>query len=141
MKDVKKSTEELLNKIKETTDIEHFMKENEADFIHTTVPEYLDSLVARKSIKISEVAERSGQGDYVYKVFQGSRKASRDILLAIAFGMSLTLDETQTLLRVAGNAQLDPRSRRDSVIIYGLCKKMKITEVCEILYELKERIF
>jgi hypothetical protein len=105
------------------------------------VPEYLDSLVARKSIKISEVAERSGQGDYVYKVFQGSRKASRDILLAIAFGMSLTLDETQTLLRVAGNAQLDPRSRRDSVIIYGLCKKMKITEVCEILYELKERIF
>jgi hypothetical protein len=33
MKDVKKSTEELLNKIKETTDIEHFMKENEADFI------------------------------------------------------------------------------------------------------------
>jgi hypothetical protein len=141
MKDVKKSTDELLNKIKETTDIEHFMKENEADFISTTVPEYLDSLVARKNIKISEVAERSGQGDYVYKVFQGSRKASRDILLAIAFGMSLTLDETQTLLRVAGNAQLDPRSRRDSVIIYGLCKKMKITEVCEILYELKERIF
>jgi hypothetical protein len=85
MKDVKKSTEELLNKIKETTDIEHFMKENEADFISTTVPEYLDSLVARKSIKISEVAERSGQGDYVYKVFQGSRKASRDIITCHSF--------------------------------------------------------
>lgn len=138
---MKKLTEELLNQIKETTDIEHFMEENEPNFIHETVPEYLDRLVAEKHLKVSEVADRSGQGDYVYKVFQGSRKASRDILLAIAFGMSLDLEETQRLLRTAQAAQLDPRSRRDSVVIYGLCKKLRITDVCDILYELKERIF
>ena len=138
---MKKLTEELLNKIRETTDIEHFMEENESNFMRETVPEYLDRLVAEKRLKVSEVAERSGQGDYVYKVFQGTRKASRDILLAIAFGMQLSLEETQELLRTAGTAQLDPRSRRDSVVIYGLCKKLRITDVCDILYELKERIF
>ena len=138
---MKKLTEELLNKIRETTDIEHFMEENESNFMRETVPEYLDRLVAEKRLKVSEVAERSGQGDYVYKVFQGTRKASRDILLAIAFGMQLSLEETQVLLRTAGTAQLDPRSRRDSVVIYGLCKKLRITEVCDILYELKEKIF
>ena len=138
---MKKLTEELLNKIRETTDIEHFMEENESNFMRETVPEYLDRLVAEKRLKISEVAERSGQGDYVYKVFQGTRKASRDILLAIAFGMQLNLEETQVLLRTAGTAQLDPRSRRDSVVIYGLCKKLRITDVCDILYKLKERIF
>ncbi|MEA4896787.1 MAG: hypothetical protein VB067_11785 [Christensenellaceae bacterium] len=75
---------------------------------------------------------------YVYKVFAGKRKASRDILLAIALGMGLTLAEAQLLLRIAQTAQLDPRNRRDSVIIYALDRALTAEKANEVLYDVKE---
>jgi len=86
--------------------------------------------------KTADVAQRFGQGDYVYKVFQGTRKASRDILLAIAIGMSLTVSETQMLLRIAQAAQLDPRNRRDSVMIYALNNNTTIESTNDILFDI-----
>ena len=133
-----KITEELLNKIKESSDIEAFVRENEPSFLNVKPEEYLNRLMAEKGLRVAEVAARSGQGDYVYKVFSGRRKASRDVLIAICFGMGLSLDEAQTLLRVSSFARLDPRNRRDSVIIYGLCRGVEIDEVNDILFELGE---
>lgn len=133
-----KITEELLNKIKESSDVEAFVRENERVFLSVSPEEYLNRMANEKGLRVADVAERSGQGDYVYKVFSGRRKASRDVLISICFGMGLSLDEAQPLLRAASFARLDPRNRRDSVIIYGLYRRTGVDEVNDILFELGE---
>jgi len=136
-----KVTEELLNQITQTANLENYITQHEAEFNKETVASFLNRMIENKHLRVSDVAIRSGKGDYVYKVIQGTRSATRDILLAIAIGMQLNLDETQSLLKIAGTATLNPRDRRDSIVIYGIANKLKITEICEILYDFKEKIF
>lgn len=118
-----------------------YLDENENELINETTQSYLTKLIEEKQLKVADVAQKSAQGDYVYKVFQGARKPSRDILIAIAFGMSLGLEETQRLLRIAGVARLDPRNRRDSVVIYAVSKNLRIEDLNDILYDFSEATF
>jgi len=135
---MQKSTQELMHRLKRADNIQEFLDENEKELLQETIHGFLIGLLTEKGIRVAEVAYRSGQGDYVYKVFQGKRKASRDILLAIAIGMKLTIHETQLLLRIAQTAQLDPRNRRDSVLIYALNNGMTIETINNILFDVEE---
>lgn len=132
------STTELLNRLTKSDDVKQFIDKYENEFLELSFTEFLNELLVKNDLSLSTVVKRSGQSDYVYKVFRGERKPSRDITLAIAIGMSLTLDETQLLLRVAKLAALDPRDKRDSVIIYGLNEKLEIVQINDLLYELNE---
>lgn len=135
------STTELLNRLTQTNDINTFVDEYEKEFMTLSGTELLNELLADKKLSLAEVVKRSGQSDYVYKVFRGERKPSRDILIAIAVGMGLSVDETQLLLRVSKLAALDPRDKRDSVIIYGLKEELEIVKINDLLYELGEPTF
>ncbi|MBE7033418.1 MAG: helix-turn-helix transcriptional regulator [Ruminococcaceae bacterium] len=129
------TTEKLLAELKSTTDIETFFKEHEGQFLDKTTHSYLNELISLKNMNISDVAKNSGSGEYVYKIFSGERKPSRDILISVAFGMKLSLEETQLLLRITKFAILDSRDKRDSVIIYGLTHSMNIFETDDMLYK------
>lgn len=135
------STTELLNRLTQTNDINTFVDEYEKEFMTLSGTEFLNELLTDKKLSLAEVVKRSGQSDYVYKVFRGERKPSRDILIAIAVGMGLSVDETQLLLRVSKLAALDPRDKRDSVIIYGLKEELEIVKINDLLYELGEPTF
>ena len=89
----------------------------------------------RKGVSISAVSKNSGVGEYVYKIFRGERTPSRDILIAIAFGMNLSLEETQLLLRISKFAVLDSRNKRDSVIIFSLTHGFTVFQTDDILEE------
>jgi len=131
-------TTQLLNKLYEAQDIQAFLCEHEREFYAVTLSEMLQQLLAQKNATVAQVADASGQGEYVYKVFQGKRKPSRDIVIAIAIGMQLSCDETQLLLRIAKLARLDPRDKRDSVLIYGLKETLGVDKLNELLYEMQE---
>lgn len=137
---MKKSTEELLSLIQSAENIESYLKENEEELQHWTLHGYLRHLMDEKQMKISDVMNRSGQSDYVYKVFKNQRKVSRDILLAIAIGMECDLEETQSMLRIACLACLDPRNQKDAIIIYGILHHFSITEINEVLFDLEESL-
>ncbi|MBR2477141.1 MAG: XRE family transcriptional regulator [Clostridia bacterium] len=132
-------TEDLLKELKNATDIEVFLKEHNDKFINKTPHTYLNELIAAKGIKISAVASGSGAGEYVYKIFAGERNPSRDIMITMSFGMGLTLEETQLLLRISKFAILDSRDKRDSVILYGLTSGMSVFETDDMLYSQKLR--
>lgn len=134
---MKKTTQELLSLIQSTESIEHYLSENKVDMQDVTLDKYLSQLMEEKGLKVADVMNRSQQSDYVYKVFKNQRKASRDILLAIALGMQCDLNETQTLLRIATTARLDPRNKRDAVLIYAVMHQFTVIEVNEILYDLE----
>ena len=72
---------------------------------------------------------------YAYQIFSGLRVPERKKLLCLAIGMSLNLDETQTLLKCAGYSQLYVKLPFDSIIIYGICKKFSVVQINELLFE------
>lgn len=49
---------------------------------------------------------------YVYQIFSGEKTPSRDKLIAIAFGMNLSDEETQKMLKLSGNRELYARDQR-----------------------------
>lgn len=132
------STTELLNRLKKTDDFAKFIEDNKNEFNDLSCTELLNEMLADKKTSLAKVAKASGQGDYVYKVFQGKRKPSRDIVIAIAVGMELSLDETQLLLRISKLAALDPRDKRDSAILYSLENQLDINRLNDLLFELNE---
>ena len=132
-------TSELLDRLSLATSIQEFITENQNEFMPISCFEYLNELLGKKDVCVADVARKSGQGEYVYKVFQGKRKPSRDILICIAIGMGLSIDETQLLLRISQQARLDPRNRRDSIFLYSIKEKYSFEKLNELLYELNEQ--
>lgn len=130
------ATSELLHHLIDSKDIKKFIDDYETEFLNVTCSEFLQNYIEQKHLSISSVCRNSGQGDYVYKVISGQRKPSRDVIAAIAVGMGITLDETQLLLRISKFAVLDPRDKRDSIIIYGIKEHKNIMELNELLYDM-----
>lgn len=133
------NTTQLLNKLSSATDIKAFISEYEQEFRSITWQEFLNDIIREKAISSTDVAKRSGQGEYVYKVIRGERKPSRDVCIAMSIGMALTLDETQLLLRVFKWAILDPRDKRDSIIMYSLKEKHTIDQTNDLLYDMEQQ--
>ena len=128
-------TNELLQELMNTKDIEEFFKKNENSFIGETPQSFLNTLMTAKNMTIAQVVKISGSGEYVYKVMNGTRKPSRNILISIAFGMKMSLEEVQLLLRISKQARLDSRDKRDSIIIYGFVNALSIYETDDLLNE------
>lgn len=129
----------MLSLIQKASDIEYYIKENESEMLSLSLDVYLSKLLEEKNLKIADVMAKSEQGDYIYKVFKNQRKASRDILISIAIGMKLDINQAQKLLRISKNARLDPREKRDSVIIYAITNNISVCELNDILYDIGER--
>lgn len=111
----------LNDEIKQTSNIDSFLKRNQKFMVKQSLREHLDSLLMQKNLTIAEVA-RGSQIDrsYVYQIFSGDKKPSRDKLIAIAFGMRLSADETQQMLKLSGNRELYVRDERDALILFAL---------------------
>lgn len=136
MSNRKKSTEELLNEIKQTKEIEKFIEKNNEEFSSQPLHELLCSIMERKKLKKSQVVARSGLNRvYAYQILQGKRVPSRDKLLALCFGLQISLDESNELLKAAGFSQLYARSKRDSLIIFALNGGKSVFAANELLFE------
>lgn len=129
-----KTTNELNHEIKAVSDIEDFLKKNKKCMLAYSLPEYLNTLLKQKKISRADVV-RSSLLDraYVYQIFSGEKTPSRDKLIAIAFGLCLSDDETQKMLKLSGNRELYARDERDALILFALQRKKNIFEINELL--------
>lgn len=135
----KKTTQELINELKCSDKIEVYLEENSGQMLDLNLKGYLERLLKEKNCSKPQAIKRSGLNDvYAYQIFAGRKSPSRDKVLALCLGMKLTLEEAQYVLNMAGGAQLYPRSRRDSIIMFALKKGLSTMECNELLYELNE---
>lgn len=133
---VKTST--LLNRIFKTSELNGFLSENESALKTLSLPEYLELLCSRKDMIRERVIKQSGiERSFGHQIFRGSRSASRDNVIRLAYGFGLTVEETQELLKVARKAPLYAKIKRDAVILYGLSHKKSILETQSLLNEQK----
>ena len=133
---MKKSTEELLNILKNSS-LDACLKNNNGELIENPICDYLTAIIDERNLSKAEVIKNSYiQTNYAYQIFSGLKVPSRDKLISLCFGLSLSIDEAQTLLKYAGYAQLYPRVKRDSVIISALENGKSVIDCNIILDEL-----
>ena len=135
-KSINVTTDELNHEIKAATDIEDYLEKNKEQMITKSLSEHLNTLLAKKGISRADVV-RNSQLDraYVYQIFSGEKTPSRDKLIAIAFGLRLTDDETQKMLKLSGNRELYARDKRDALILFSIHQKKTIYETNELLID------
>jgi hypothetical protein len=134
---VKKSTDELLNQLKKKTNIEEFFKENGSELIFDSLSEMVTFFMNQKGLKKADVVRRSMLGNYAYSIINGNRKKpERDKLIMLCFGLKLTSEETNRLLKMSSNGELYVRNPRDLVLIYALDRNQSVIEANNKLEEL-----
>ena len=135
-----KQTDELLKELDNTSDINQYLSTNRDELIEQNVAKYLNELLEKKEnlTKSKIIKSTSLSESYIYDIFRGEKSnPSRNKLLLIAFAMSLDLETTQKLLKIAKVGILYPRIKRDSIIIFALNKNLDFFE-CENLLEQAE---
>ncbi len=130
-------TEELLSELLSSPSPESFIDQN--GLVERSLSEYLQRLLAEKGLKQSAVVRDAGLNNtFGYQIFKGTRKASRNKLLQIAFAMGLDLRETDRLLQAAGVNELYCKSRRDAIIIFSVKNGYSLQKTEEELYRFGE---
>ena len=124
-----------MDALNQSSSIEEYINNEQDYMIDSTISDYLNQLLNEKSLKKSAVIKNSELNEiYGYQIFSGKRIPSRDRLISIAFGMELSLDEAQALLKYAGFAPLYPKQKRDSLLIWGISHQFSIYQINDLLY-------
>ncbi len=136
---IKKPTNELMESLNSSPSIDNYLQKEQDYLISASLSVYLNQLITDKDLAKSQVIKDAELNEiYGYQIFSGKRMPSRDKLIALAFGMSLSLDETQQLLKYAGFSPLYPKNKRDSIIIWGINHHFNICKTNEDLYNQEE---
>ena len=131
-----KETTKIVEELELCSYFKAFYDENKNYMIKEDLASLLDSLIKKYDLKKSQVVRCAEISEvYAYQIFSGMRVPDRKKLLCLAIAMELSLDEVQSLLKCAGYSTLYVKLPFDSVIIYGICKKLSVVEINEILFD------
>ncbi len=133
---ITKTTEQLNHEINEAGNIQDFLVSNQNNILTTSLSEHLRTLLFERNLQKKDIIHNSLLDRvYVYQIFAGRKFPSRNKLIALAFGMRLSVEETQKLLKISGNRELYARDERDAIILFALHHNMTISDANELLYE------
>lgn len=131
-----KSTDELRHEITMATDMEDYLTRNQEHLLKDSLSEHLHMLLTEKNLRRADVIRGSLLGrSYVYRIFAGDKIPSRDKLIALSFGLQLTEEETQKMLKLSGNRELYARDERDALILFALQRNMSIMDANGMLLD------
>ena len=134
--DMNKDTSKIVEELGLCPDFNTFYNENKEYMISSSLAEMLGDLLEKKGLKKSQVIRDSELSEvYSYQIFSGLRVPERKKLLCLAIGMRLNLEEVQTLLKCAGYSPLYVKIPFDSIIIYGICKKLSVVDINALLFD------
>lgn len=137
---IKKSTEELMNDLLKANNIGDYLKENSQYMVSEELSTYLNNIMAKKGLVKADVIKKTEFSEVMgYQILSGTRQPSRDFLICVCTAMNMDLEETQTILKIAGFAALYPKTKRDSIIIRGISENKTVAGINEELYNCEEK--
>lgn len=102
--------------------------------------EWVEDLLRAQKLRRNEVVRASRLNQtFAYQIMAGTRKASRDKLIQLAFGLRLKLDAASELLERGGVSALVPWCRRDVLIALSLERGQSVLECDDALWAAGER--
>ena len=133
---MKKTTGELIDSLKRKDTVDDFLSENGNELLFDTLPDWIEFHMIKKGLGKADVVKESNiSRTYAYQIINGDKKPSRDKLIMLCFGLRLSLDETQHILKRNGYSELYPRDLRDSVIIFGILHENTVIDLNILLAE------
>ena len=114
-----KKTQQLETELKESRNIQTFLKKNEPLIKDQNFTRYIRKLIHTKKKSASLLIRKTNiEKSYFYQILNGRRKPGRDKIILIAIALGLTKDETQKLLKIGKEGSLYAKDKRDIVIQY-----------------------
>jgi hypothetical protein len=135
-----KSTTQLLKDLESFDTFEEYENANRDSMISKNLSEYLTDLLNERNLTKAEVIRKAELSDgYAYQIFSGLKTApKRDKLICLSIGMGLSVNETNSVLKIAGLSPLYPKIKRDSIIIINMNNNKSVVEINEALYNERE---
>ena len=131
-----KDTSKIVEELGLCPDFNTFYNENKEYMVSADLSQLLEKLIVKNNLKKSQIIREAEMSEvYAYQIFSGLRIPERKKLLCLAIAMKLTIDEVQSLLKCAGYSTLYVKLPFDSIVLYGICKKLSVVQINEILYE------
>lgn len=131
-------TERLLNELKDSSNVYNYISKYNEDFPNISFTEYISLIIQKKNLKKGQVVKKTGiNRTYAYQIISGKKKGSRDKIITLAYGLTLTIEETQKLLKLAAFNPLDPKNKRDAIIIFAICNNYDLSKTNFLLFENK----
>jgi len=128
------NTEILKSKVMNSTNISQFIAEHKSSIQSTNFCDSLHNYLDIKQIKNADFFSRSGLTEsYGYQLLNGKRQPSRDKVIQSSIGLSLSISETNRLLKYAEKSELYVKNKRDTIIIFALNNKMNLIEINDLL--------
>ena len=129
-------TDKLMNSLRSNKDLDDILRKESENFVAQPLHEMLGEILKKKNLTRTQVIKESMLNTiYAHQIFKGTRIPSRDKIIALGFGMHLSFEEIDNLLKMQGYARLYPQNKRDAVIIYGILHNMHLMVVNTALYE------
>ena len=131
-----KDTAEIVKELQLCGDFKTFYDENKNYMVNKSLAQLLEQLLQETGMTKAKVIKNAEMSEmYGYHIFAGTRIPERGKVLALAVGMGLNLEQTQQLLKCAGYSPLYVKLPFDSIVLYGICKKMSVAQINELLYD------
>lgn len=128
------STDDLFYMLENSRDLDNDWNEISTQMNEPAFHEYLSKLISERNIdaaKLGNIVLLSRS--FTYQICAGGRMPCREIILRIAIVLTLSIDETQRLLKLANRGILYPKIKRDSILIYALSNKYDLYLTNEML--------
>lgn len=130
------STNTMNRELEYAQSLDAYLEMNKKNMIPHNLAIHLELLLLQKQLTKADVVRASGiDRKYLYQIFSGEKTPSRDKLIALAFGLHLSVEETQTMLKVSENRELYVRDERDAIILFALQRNETIEYTDNLLYE------
>ncbi|MER2081604.1 MAG: XRE family transcriptional regulator [Ruminococcus sp.] len=120
---MKKSTDELMKILRSKDSVDDYFQENDSEIFFGSLTELIQFFISNKRLEKKDVVRDSGLSrTYAYEIISGktNKNISRDKVIMLCFGLHLTVDEAQQMLKKSGYAPLYARDTRDSILIFSL---------------------
>ena len=133
---MQKDTSEIVKQLQLSPDFQTFYEENREYMVDKSLSQLLEQLLQQTGISKAKAIKNAEMSEvYGYHIFSGSRIPERGKVLALAIGMGLSLEQVQQLLKAAGYSALYVKRPFDSIVLYGIFKKMTVAQINELLYD------
>lgn len=132
-----KTTTELLKELINFKTFEEYESANKNHMISKSLSEYLLAIIDEKKLTKAEVIRKSQLNEnYAYQLLSGLKtNPKRDKLICLCIGMELSVEQTNSILKIAGLSPLYPRIKRDSIIILCMNEEKSVIKINEELFD------
>ena len=116
-----KKTDELDFELENTDSIEDFLNANEAEFDDKNFYSLLNTLIAESGKSKFKIAADSGISEpYMYNLVKKEKRPMRDTVIKLSFGLKLSVETTERLLKLSGYSGFYVRHKRDAILKFAV---------------------